>query len=306
MTVNESVLRDILRLLVWYPLRWIIIILPVRLGIQLLSLMGDIHYSLSRGKKRMLRENLSRIKPLGFADETAIREYFRNYYIDRLLIFIFPGFGSKEVKRFLEIKGLENLDEALKKGKGAILVHGHFGPVHLPLVSLARNGYKMKQIGNPTDEGLSWIGRNVAFRLRMVYEGKIPAEIIKADSLLRPVFKWLKSNGIVMTTGDGSGTEKRIGRYEPFLFFGHKVMFPLGPSLLSEKTGATLLPMFIVPGTNKLYEIIIENPITSERKGNERASDITGQFIRRLEHYIAAYPGYMHFLDRFHPGALIS
>jgi len=305
MYVDENVLRDILRLFVWYPLRWIIIILPFRAEVQLLSLMGDIHYFLSRGKKRMLRDNLSRMKASVSADESAIRKYFRNYYIDRLLIFAFPGFGSREVKRFVKIRGLDNLNEALKNRKGVVLVHGHFGPVHLPLVSLARNGYKIKQIGNPTDEGLSWIGRNVAFRLRMVYEKKIPAEIVKADSYLRPVFKWLKRNGIIMVTGDGSGTERQIGRHAPFLIFGHKIMFPLGPSLLSEKTGAALLPMFIVPARNKLYEIIIEDPLKSERKGNEKVLDITGQFIRQLENYIALYPGYMHFLDRFHSGALI-
>ncbi|MDO8445508.1 MAG: lysophospholipid acyltransferase family protein [Deltaproteobacteria bacterium] len=304
MVVKESISRDLLRLLVWFPLRWLIVILPVRLGIAALRAMGDMHYALSRGNRAQFLENLARIKGRDNKDSSYVREYFRNHYIDRLLIFIFPKFGAKEVRRFIEIEGIEHLNNALERGKGVILVHGHFGPVHLPLVSLARLGYRMKQIGLPSDEGLSWVGRNVAFRLRMKYEAKIPAEIIKADSFLRGAFKWLNGNGIIMITGDGTGTENRVGRHGAIDFFGQKVMFPLGPAILAEKTGAELLPMFIVPGEKKLYKIIIEEPLTSGCIGAEKDRDITGKFVMSLENRISQYPGYMHFLDRFTSGGM--
>lgn len=310
MVVNETISRDLLRLVVWYPLRWLILILPVRWGIAVLRTMGDMHHGLSRGKKRVIRRNLNALrnntsKNCEWNTQEVI-EYFRNHYIDRLLILIFPRFGVKEVKRFIDIEGLEHLNEALEFGKGVILVHGHFGPVHLPLVVLARRGYRVKQIGLPSDDGLSWIGRNIVFRLRMKYESMIPAEIIKADSFLREAFRWLNDNGIIMTTGDGSGTERHLGRHEVFSLFGHPVIFPLGPAILSQKTGAVIIPMFITPGKNGyLYKIIIEKPLVSDKTRKEAVLDMTGQFVRRLETYISRYPGYMHFLDRFYPGELI-
>ena len=310
MVVNERISRDLLRLVVWYPLRWLILILPVRWGIAALRTMGDMHYGLSRGKKRVIQRNLSALRNDTSIDcdwnTRAVREYFRNHYIDRLLIFIFPRFGIKEVEKFIDIEGLGHLDEALKFGKGVLLVHGHFGPVHFPLVTLARLGYRMKQIGLPSDEGLSWIGRNVAFRLRMKYESMIPAEIIKADSFIRGAFRWLNDNGITMITGDGSGTERHVGRHKVFSLFGQPVMFPLGPAILAQKTGAAIIPMFVTPGENGyLYKIIIEKPVVSDKIGEEALLDITGQFVKRLEYYISRYPGYMHFLDRFAPGQLI-
>jgi len=145
MVVKESISRDLLRLLVWFPLRWLIVILPVKSGIAALSTMGD--YALSRGKRAQLLKNLARVNGGNIKDSPDIREYFRNHYIDRLLIFIFPKFVAKEVERFVDIEGIEHLNKALERGKGVILVHGHFGPVHLPLVALARLGYRMKQIG---------------------------------------------------------------------------------------------------------------------------------------------------------------
>ena len=296
--VRESLLRDISRIIVWYPVRWLILMLPIRSGILLLCLMGDIHYVFSRNQRRLLRNTLSTFEPRQRRHRAAIRDYFRNYYVDRLLIFIFPRFCRKAVEKLVEIKGRENLDKALKEGNGVILVHGHFGPVHLPLVVLARLGDPMKQIGNPSDEGLSRIGKQVAFRLRMSYERKIPAEIIKANSFLRPVFKWLNKNGIAMITGDGTGTDKRIGRHEAFQFFGRKIQFPLGPALLAEKTGAALLPMFILPSEQKLYTIWIDPPLSSSAPKTGRASNLTGQFVEKLENYATIKPGYLHFLDR--------
>lgn len=306
MVVKESPLRDILRLMVWYPLRWSVEAVPVATGVKTLRTMGDLHYAFSKGKKALLKENLKRVDP-SISDEkaeAAVKEYFRNHYIDRLLIFIFPKLGKKEIERLVRIEGIENLKDALKKGRGAILVHGHFGPVHLPLVSLARLGYGMKQIGLPSDEGLSWIGRNVAFRLRLKYESMMPAEVIMADGFLRGAFKWLSGNGVIMITGDGSGTERKVGRHAKFRLCGQPVEFPLGPALLSEKTGAELIPMFITPGDGKyLYKVVIERPI-EKREGNGEA--MTAEFISRYEKYIRKYPGYMHFLDKFSPGLFIT
>jgi len=310
MIVSESPFRDLMRLLVWYPVRWIVLVLPVGAGITLLRMMGDIHNALARGKKAQLLENLARLRFTetdldGRQARAAVREYFRNHYIDRLLIFIFPRFGVQKIERFVEISGLEHLDAALERGRGAILVHGHFGPVHLPLVVLARLGYPMKQIGLPSDEGLSWIGRNVAFRLRLRYEGKLPAQIIHADSFLRPAFTWLRGNGVLMVTGDGSGTEELVGRQLDCRFFRQPVPFPLGPSLLAGKTGAAIVPLFVTPGVNKTYRLVIEEPLVSEKTGDDGAAEMTGEFVRRLEARVADNPGYMHFLDRFRPGNLI-
>lgn len=308
MIIKESLGRDSLRIIVWYPLRLILLILPVRLGIKILGLMGDINYAFSAGKKNLLLRNYANMQSGEFRNNEkglhVVREYFRNYYIDRLLIFIFPRFGLKEIESHVEIEGLEILDRALKEGKGVILAHGHFGPVHLPLVTLSRLGYPIKQVGNPSDEGLSWIGKNVAFRLRMKYEAKMPAEIIKADRFLRPAFRWLAENGVIMITGDGNGTEERIGRHVTISFLSKSILFPLGPALLAGKTGSVIIPIFITPGQNKNYKIIIEKPLRTDKSGEDAAIDITGQFAKRLESYICMYPQYMHFLDRFCPGKL--
>ncbi len=309
MIVSESISRDCLRLVIWYPLRWIILLLPVTWGIAILRLLGDIHYAVSRRKRFQLIQNYKRIHPHPHLSESlsrVIREYFHNHYVDHLMILIFPKIGRRNIKRYIEFEGLNHLDTALAAQRGVILVHGHFGPVHLPLVCLSRIGYPMMQIGMPSDKGLSRIGKTVAFRLRMKYEARLSAKIVHAQSFMRPVFQWLQQNGILMITGDGSGTEEKVGRYDIFSFLGHPVAFPLGPALLSRKTGSVLLPLFIVPGSKKPFRIVIEQPIY---QGSSEHADIRmtmQKFVQRLEAYVRQWPGYMHFLDRFEAGQLIE
>ena len=303
---QEGLSRDCLRLFFWYPLRWCILLMPVRPGIRLLRRLGDLYFRFSRGKTRLLRQNLKRLPLKGAAcEDEIIRGYFRNHYVDQLFILLFPRFTRETIQDLVEIEGLDRLKRCLERGNGVVFVHGHFGPVHLPLVVFSLLGYPMKQIGNPSDRGLSWIGRRVAYRLRMRYEGRIPAEIIKADGYLRPVYTSLRQNGIIMTTGDGTGTESKFGRQGRFSLFGQPVNLPLGPARLAEKTGAALLPLFVLPSEKKMFKIVIVDEFSSQMQGHARWVDITGKFAALLEKFIMKSPEYMHFLDRFHPGAFI-
>ncbi|OQX17842.1 MAG: hypothetical protein BWK76_09300 [Desulfobulbaceae bacterium A2] len=305
MRTAEGPGRDCLRLLVWYPLRWLLLALPPSLALASLQHMGNLHFTLASKKRQLLSENLQQIGIPFCNHEQIIRSYFQTHYLDQLFILVFPKLNRRNIAKFVTFRGLANLDAARKKGKGVILVHGHLGPVHLPLVALAHLGYPMKQIGNPSNQGLSWIGRHVAFKQRMRYEQRIPAEIISAGSFLRPVFTALRENKVVMTTGDGSGTELIFGKQHLFSFLGKSVLLPLGPAILARKTGAVLLPLFIEPGTNTSFNVIIEEEIIAHSQGEQGIIESSEQFIRRLEQYIRLNPGYMHFLDRFTPGQMV-
>jgi KDO2-lipid IV(A) lauroyltransferase len=265
-------------------------------------MMGDIHYCFSRGKKKLLIHNFQTVlgeRLNGRPVSELAQNYFRNHYVNQLQIFLFPRFTRKNIGNFHRIEGLEYLEDGLKKGKGCILVHPHFGPAQLPLCALGIMGYPMMQLGLPTDEGLGFIGKKVAFRLRMKYEGKIPAMIISADSFLKPVVKWLKSNKVVMITGDGAGGGKFIGKFIPVDFFGRSAMFPVGAARLAQKTGAMLLPLFTIIEKDNTYKTIIHEPlkVNCQQQDIESGEAITIKFIKKMENYVEQYPFLWHFWD---------
>jgi len=307
MIVHESPVRDLLRLFFWYPVRWIIVSLPPNTAFALLRRMGDLHRFLSRGKKRALQRGLAlaqqHCNTPGPQWERALAVSFRNHYVDRFVMFVAPRMDKDYVLRDASIQGLVHLDAALKRGQGAVVAIGHFGPVHMPLVCLALLGYPIQQIGMPSDKGLSWVGRNVAYRLRLLYESRMPAPIIHAEGSLKPILQGLRSNGVVMVTGDGTGSEQRLGRQTSCNFLGMQADFPLGPARLCQKTGAELLPMFILPGTQgRQFDMIIEEPLAQNNAERDDPALLACRFASRLEYYVGQCPGYMHFLDRLEAG----
>ncbi|MBN1552305.1 lysophospholipid acyltransferase family protein [bacterium] len=306
MLTRESLKRDIARLFIWYPVRWFFRILPVKTSIKLLYLMGEMHFKLFKNTLRHIEKNIK----MGLPDireeglQSVLRSYLRNHYFDRLHIFLYPRFirNIKHVDSLIEFSGLNHLDHALSAGKGVILTLGHYGPIQLPLFGLGSKGYSIIQIGLPVDEGFSWIGRNVAFRLRMKYEGMIPAKIFPADKFLRPIFTQLKDNGAVMVTIDPAGGGKWLGKIIRFPFLGGSIPFPVGPASLSVKTGAPLLPVSVHRKLEGKYNCEIHPPLSCN---TDNPLEITAYLVRWYEDQVAIDPGLWHFWDEFESGKLL-
>ena len=158
MLISESLLRDALRLVVWYPVRWIIIMLPVPAGIAVLKAMGTIHFLVSSGKRALIRNRLVSLQAKGLVNgdiDRHAREYFRNHYVDRLIIFLFPKFDRTAIDRLVEFEGLENLDTALAGRKGVITTAEYPGshwalPVSKDLIKATENHFADTNL-YPTD-----------------------------------------------------------------------------------------------------------------------------------------------------------
>lgn len=300
MLVNESILRDILRLFVWFPFRWLVKMVPVDWSFFFFKLIGDLHFYASGEKQRKISHN---IKTILNTDKNAamgiVKKYYEIHYLDRLHIFLYPKLATKEkVKRYVHFENIELLDEELRGGRCVLLVQPHFGPVQITLLALALFGYNPIQIGYPSDRRLSRIGKSVAYKYRLKYEGMLPAPIIAADKYLGRVYKHLLTNGVVLTTGDGAGGGVFLGEHKMFKFLGKERLFPLGPATWAVKTGATFIPTFIVTEKYNRFRIVFEDPI--EGIYNDFEKDriyITERFISIAEHYVKKYPYCWHFWD---------
>ena len=308
MLVTESILRDISRLIIWYPVRWIVRCLSVSSAMKTLNFFGDVHQLLTRNRMGRIKGNLKRGMPnlRQTSSHAVVRTYLRNHYIDRLHIFLYPKLKKQEnLDKLVTFEGIEHLRQALSPGRGVVIALGHYGPIQLPLYALGTQGYKIVQVGLPTDRGLSWIGRHVAFKLRLKYESMIPCRILPADTYLRPLFRSLRSGGLVMTTIDFAGGGQWIGRSVTFPFFNHMVHFPLGAASLAKRSGVPLLPLAIQRTADHRYCFRFDTPIYN---GSDVINDveITSYLVQWYEKVIMLDPGLWHFWDEFEPGKLID
>lgn len=312
MRVRESLLRDVLRLVAWYPFRWIVELLPPRAALAIFRALADVHRVLAPDTCRRLERNLRR---LGIAPGPgllrAVRENFRMHYVSQLMVFVYPRLTVASLERLAEMRGLEHLDAALTQGRGAVLVQPHLGPEQLALTALSLRGHRALQIGCANDSGLSAVGRGVSLRLRRHLEARIPGAMLDARTGLLPAFRVLRDKGLVLTSGDGAGWTQRLGQHVPVRLLGQTLLFPTGPARIALGSGAALLPLFVVRGRKKPFAIVIEPPLwpanaLSGEAAADKAARLAQEFARRYEHRLREEPGWMRFLELFEPGELIE
>jgi KDO2-lipid IV(A) lauroyltransferase len=311
METQESYLRDVARLFVWYPFRWSVSSLPAAAAIRILTILGKIHCYLCRSQRQVVIRNLRRTVGKDWSPallQNAARRYFETHYVSQLVVFLFPKLNPENIGTIHSFDGIENLRKGLEEKRGCVLLHAHFGPIHLPLFHLGLLGYEVKQLGYlRKPQGLSRVGEKVSYRLRQKYENFIPARIIQANRFLRDAVRHLKDNGVLMATGDGTGRGEFVGKFEPVSFLGKNMLFPIGPAKLARITNSSIIPMFTVKQTNNSqYITVIEEPILSEDLNNsDNEMEIILKFASMLESYIRKYPHLWHFWDEFSRGKLI-
>lgn len=297
MVIGESILKDLVRPIIWFGLRWIVLLLPAGRELSLYRAMGRALYPLARGKRDQLVSGLTSLLGEGGEYAPVARECMENHFVNRYLNFSFSKIHRSTLCRYARVEGLDRLDAALGAGRGCVLVHAHFGPSQLPLFALGLLGYRVNQIGGPDVWGLSKLGRYCLRKFRED-EKKIPVRIIQADGFLRPAFECLKRNEVLMTAGDGTGGGRFIGRGRPFDFMGRRLVFPLGAASLAVRTGAAYIPIFTLP-EGRRYRIVIcreIKPVTGPDV-EERAVDMTGRFLRLFSRVLRRYPSMWHFWD---------
>ncbi len=302
MQVSENILRDIARLVVWYPFRWLVSLLPLRIALGLFRLLAKIDRAFAAGKRHRLQDALQRSN-LSWEDsegiDSVIRRCFETHYQDRLVIFCYPRLNPHQLDEVLSIEGIEHLEAALSRKKGAIILQPHFGIVQLPLFSLAFKGYKIVQVGYLRAENLSRIGYRVAFKHRQRLEGHIPAKMLAADKYPRELHRSLAMNQVVFLSGDGTGGGRWIGEYRVKKLLGVDHPFPVGAYKLARSSGASLIFASMMPTDRKgSYIFRLAAPITV----GEDIEPALESFISFFEGILSSHPWLWHFWDEYPPG----
>ena len=76
------------------------------------------------------------------------------------------------------------------------------------------------------------------------------------------------------------------------IFFGKPAYTPYSPVAFALKTGAAILPTFIVRQQDNSHRAIIEAPLTLQQSGDKDVDLLvnTQQFTKVIESYIRRYP----------------
>lgn len=209
-----------------------------------------------------------------------VKRVFCNAVLNMLEFLYLPRLSRHNIHKYVAFEGLQHLDEALQKGKGAILLSAHFGNWELCAITLAMLGYPMIGIGKQQpNAGVT--------ALLTEYRTRFGGEIYYKGAAVRHVLKALKENKLVYIVSDQDGGKDGI-----FIDFLHKpASTPPGPAVFARKCGAPVLPVFL-RRTGQKHLLVIDPPLELQETENIEA-DIHDNLVtitKRVEEQIKKYP----------------
>ncbi len=265
--------------------QWLALILPHAFAYRLAVFLTGLKYVVCAGERDAMRKNLEVI--LG-KDHPGVKKYPRQIYANfgRYLVDFFRAekIDKEFIDKYVKIENLKYMDNALKKGKGVIGLTAHLGNWELSAQILARLGYKVNAIA------LSHTHSRIDdFFLRQRQLAGI--NVVPVGVSVRQCFSALKRNEIVGILGDRDFS----GENGIFVdFFDRTLLAPLGPAVLSLRTGAAIVPAFVVRDEKdeRCFKYIFKEPIYPERSADEKKDikHLTIKYIKVIEEFVKLYP----------------
>ncbi len=196
------------------------------------------------------------------------------------------------IRSTVRIKNQKFLDQVLNAGKGVVLVSAHFGNFPLMLAKLSLEGYKTAVIMRPLKEGrVEEIFEAERLRIGIKTILSIPRRACVEEAI-----RSLRDNYALLIPLD-----QNFGTAGVFVdFFGAKAATATGPVILAQRTGAAILPCFIVRQKDDSHEVIFEPPLNLE-KGKDEQETVTKNIQKVttiIEFYIRKYPSQWSWIHR--------
>lgn len=252
------------------------------------DVVGRVAYWLYRKDRRLALRNVRTFYPNASASmqqKIVVRSF---QHVVRSVFELMPLAAERVTRRpTLKIRHLERLDAALGKGRGVVLITGHYGNPEILALALKGISKCSGFLYNPTRFG--WVidqFRRYRHTVLLPNSGFQPLE--SSAPGIRKACQLLRRGNVVVMAADltwGSG-------FIPVTFLNRTFRMSRVPASVSLRTRALLLPVVTVRDHDGGYDVIleepIEHPLAVSRSDAERI--MTETFARILERYVDSAP----------------
>ena len=215
--------------------------------------------------------------------ETILRSEYRNLGLLLAEFCKMPGYTAATASRFIRYEGLENYLRARERGKGVLVLTGHLGAWELSSFYHSLMGMPMgmviRRLDNPlVDEFVN--------RIRCLHGNRV----IHKDDFARGLIASMRAGETVGILMDTNMTPPQ-GVFVPF--FGVLACTASGMARIAEKTGAAVLPGFLLWEQREQKYVLHfgeELEIVHTEDAEQDVLTNTATFTAAIERYIRQYP----------------
>lgn len=272
--------------------RWCVLILPLKSAQRLGGYLGSLAFHLYTPRKNIALENLRYAFPEKTEAERRkiARGAFRNYGIALVELLWFPNLDDKALRRLVEIQNLDLMTAAHARGKGLIMLSGHFG--NWELIALAMGHCSKLPITIIVQKQANrWVD-DVINRNRCLLGNRV----VPMGISVREIIKTLDKGGVVAIAPDQSGAME--GAFVNF--FGRSVATHKGPAVFALRSRAPVQMGFMMRKPDGTYTVVLEEIPTEDLTDTteENVVELTRRHTALLEKYIRMYPDHWLWMHR--------
>jgi len=260
--------------------------LPEAVALWIGRWLGKAMYYLDMEHRKVAFQNLT----LAFGQEKSKEELrniakksFENLGMMAMEFFRIPNLDTQTFQKKVKVEGLERALKVLDENRGALLLLGHFGNWELMALMTKVIGRPIVVIAKPIKRNpwlYQWILKS---RERM---GLI---VIPPRNATQKVLQALSENQIVGVLFDQRGKRSQ-GVWADF--FGRKVPTTPGLAVMSLRSKAPVIPVFMVREKQGRHHLFIKEPLKLIHTGDFR-KDVeanTQLFNHIIESIVRQYP----------------
>ncbi len=258
--------------------------LPFRVGSQVGAWLGVLGYRLGI-RSRVVETQIAFAFPQLSPDAVKVmaRESYVNLGRTSLEAALMERRSPQELLDLFErVEGFEHIEDALKQGRGALLVTGHLGNWEL-------GGSYIAARGIPVDAIARHMGNRVFERYLTRVRERFGVKVVFDDHAVRHTPRSVRDNRIVGFLSD-QGVLGLASTFVPF--FRRLAKTPRGPAVFALRLQVPVVFVAAMRLPSGKYRLVVEQ-IAFEDTGDREADVVAlvANYTARLEYWVTEYPG---------------
>ena len=247
--------------------------LPEALVYAVADLAALALHRLAAGTRARVRRNLSRVVAPADLDRT-VREAFRSYARYWVEAFRAADVKPEVVGARTTSEGFEHLDHALDQGRGAVVLLAHHGSWDTAARWAETTGYHLAVVAEV-------VRPRALFRKFVHLRESIGLEVVplqRGSTMTSRLAEVAAANHLVGLLTDRDLT----GRAPVVRFFGEDARIPVGPVVVSRRTGAPIVPITMLQRPGRRWHVHALPPVEIDGLDMAAASQAVAAAIEQL------------------------